>query len=108
MAINTSSKAILLCAAILGLSAPVMAYETSDSAPAVQKLDQQKAVILQIEQTNVTLQPLGDKTQKVTAPFANAAEFKVGDTVTISGNTLKKAETVLDKTQPGEAGTKTN
>lgn len=102
-------KAALLGGSLLGLSIPCLAA-TEPAAPAptsgsyTQKLQQEEAIVVRIEQNNVTLQSVGDKNKITTAPFSNAAEFKVGDKVIVVGNALKQSSDPASdtKTAPTE------
>lgn len=100
MKIAKTSKAVLFCVALLGLSIPCFANEIRASGNNVQRIQQQQeeAIVLHVDQNNVTLQSVGDKDKKLTAPFINATEFKVGDKVVLMGNVLKKAS--ADTTPP--------
>lgn len=93
MKIGKMSKTIMICVSLLTMSIPCLAK----SAPVAgqpeqteQKNQQADATIIQIDKNNVTLQGIADKEKKITAPFINAAEFKVGDKVIVTGDTLKK------------------
>jgi len=85
------SKTVVICASLLGLAIPCFASEIPVSANNAQKYQQEEAIVLRVDQNNVTLQAVGDKNKKLTAVFSNASEFKAGDKVILSGNTLKKA-----------------
>ena len=95
MKIVKMSKTVLICVSLLGLAIPCLANETpaagNVSGNNEQKIQQEEAIVVRIDQNNVTLQAVGDKDKKLTAPFINAAEFKAGDKVVLMGNTLKKA-----------------
>ena len=104
MKIANMSKTALLCVSLLGLAVPCMANEIPASGIHAQKSQQAEAIVVQIDQNNVTLQSVGDKDKKVTAPFSNAAEFKVGDKVVLVGNTLKKFD---NNATPGTDSTPT-
>jgi len=100
MKIANKYTTALLCASILGLSIPCLASEIPASGISAQKVQQEEAIVLRVEQNNVTLQAVADKDKKLTAPFSNASEFKAGDKVILSGNTLKKASADT-RTDPG-------
>lgn len=91
MKIVKMSKTVLICVSLLALSIPCLANEIPVSGNNAQKIQQEEAIVVRIDQNNVTLQAAGDKDKKLTAPFINAAEFKAGDKVVLMGNTLKKA-----------------
>lgn len=101
MNIAKTSTVVLICASLLGLAIPCMANEIPASENNAQKIQQEEAIVIRIDQNNVTLQSVGDKEKKLTAPFINASEFKAGDKVIISGNTLRKASSG-SKTTPTE------
>ena len=90
MKIKRILKAALICVSLLGLSVPCLATETPASGNYAQKIQQEEAIVVRIDQNNVTLQAVGDKSKITTAPFSNAAEFKVGDKVIVVGNVLKQ------------------
>ena len=91
MKISKMTKTVLCCASLLALSIPCMANEIPVPGNNVQKIQQEEAVVISVDQNNVTLEAVGNKDQKLTAPFSNASEFKPGDKVILMGNTLKKA-----------------
>lgn len=96
MKLGILMQTVLCCISLLGLSMTCMATETPNAA---QK--QEEAIVVRIDHNDVTLQAVGDKDRTITAPFSNAAEFKVGDKVVIIGNTLRSSEkTSGDKSQP--------
>lgn len=95
----------ILCASLLGLALQSLATEAPDTGNYAAKIKQEESIVVRIDQNNVTLQAIGDKDKKITAPFSNAAEFKVGDKVIISGNTLKKSDGDIPENgqQPGNS-----
>ncbi|MSM40164.1 MAG: hypothetical protein GJT30_11155 [Geobacter sp.] len=96
MKLGILMQTVLCCISLLGLSMTCLATETPNAA---QK--QEEAIVVRIDHNDVTLQAVGDKDRTITAPFSNAAEFKVGDKVVIIGNTLRSSEkTSDDKAQP--------
>jgi hypothetical protein len=99
MKIKRISRAALLCVSLLGLSVPCLANETPASGNYTHKIQQEEAVVVRINQNNVTLQAIGDKDKITTAPFSNAAEFKVGDKVIIVGNLLKPSTDAASDTK---------
>ena len=104
MKIANMSKTALFCVSLLGLAIPCMANEIPVSGNHTQKIQQAEAIVVHIDQNNVTLQAVEDKDKKMIAPFSNAAEFKVGDKVVLEGNTLKKSDSSLtDVPQPHDA-----
>jgi len=107
MKIVSLSITALLYASILGSPVICLSGEIPATGNYAQKALQDEAIILRIEQNNVTLQTTGDKGKKVTAPFSNATEFKVGDKVVVVGNTLKRPDQV-EAVQPGGAYSDTN
>lgn len=84
---------VACCAALLGSALPCMAT-TEPSAPEsyTQKIQQEEATIVHIDQNNVTLQSTSDKSKIMTITSNNAADFKIGEKVTVMGTTLKKFE----------------
>lgn len=104
MKIGKISKTIMICVSLLALSIPCLAKEGTVPGQYEQKNvpadaanhqpdaanHQPDATIVSIDNNNVTLQGIEDKDKKITAPFINASEFKVGDRVIVSGNTLIK------------------
>lgn len=98
MKIANMSKTTLFCVSLLGLSIPCLANEIPDSVSNSQVIQQAEAVVLHIDQNNVTLQDLGDKNNKIIDTFSNAGEFKAGDKVIFVGNTLKKASSDTNTT----------
>ncbi len=98
-------KASLLCASLLGFAIPCFAAPEAPAAGGyAQKIQKEEAVVVRIDQNNVTLQGVADKSKITTAPFSNAAEFKVGDKVVVVGNTLKQSSDATSdtKTAPTE------
>lgn len=91
MKITKMSKTVLYCASLLALSVPCLANEIPVSGNNAQKIQQEEAVVISVDQNNVTLEAVGNKEKKLTASFSNASEFKAGDKVILTGNTLKKA-----------------
>ncbi len=88
------TKTALFCVTLIGFALPCIASETA--APPeniIQKTQQEEAVVVSIDQNNVTLQSTAEKGKTFTISSKNAADFKVGDRVTVVGNTLKKSET---------------
>jgi len=103
MKLGILMQTVLCCISLLGLSMTCMASETPNAA---QKQDE--AIVVRIEHNDVTLQAVGDKSRTITAPFSNAAEFKVGDKVVIIGNTLRSSENASgDKAQPNDPAPET-
>ena len=107
MKLGNMSKTALFCVSLLGSSIPCLATESPSSGEYSQKVLQEEAIIVRIDQSNVTLQSIGDKSKTITAPFGNAAEFKVGDKVIVMGNTLKKNDGLTEKAQPKDASSDT-
>jgi len=101
MKIEQMSKTVVICASLLVLAIPCLASEIPVSANNAQKYQQEEAIVIRVDQNNVTLQAVGDKDKKLTAPFTNASEFKAGDKVILSGNTLKKASSDSKTTPTG-------
>ncbi|RII29758.1 MAG: hypothetical protein CXR30_10605 [Geobacter sp.] len=89
MKIGMMPKTAMCCALLLGSSLTCLASETPDTGHYAQKIQQEEAIVVRIDQNNVTLQSTGDKEKIVTAPFSNAADFKVGDKVIVIGNSLQ-------------------
>lgn len=96
------TNTVLCCVALLGSAYTGMA---SDEAPYAQKIQQEEAIVVRIDQHNVTLQAAKDKDKIVTAPFSNAEDFKVGDRVVVIGNSLKPSDPAATP-QPGDAPAK--
>lgn len=90
MKISKMSKTALLCVSMLGLSIQCLANEIPDSINNQQVVREAEAVVIRIDRGNVTLQDLGDKSNKFVAPFSNAEQFKAGDKVILIGDTLVK------------------
>ena len=108
MKIGKMSTTVLFCVSLLGLSMPCLANEPPNSGQVRQKISQEDAIVVSIEQNNVTLQFAGEKERKVTASFGNASEFKVGDRVFVVGNSLKKSDSGLtDKAPANDSSTNT-
>lgn len=97
--VNISKKA-LLCISLLGLTVPCMANEIPQSGKHVQRVEQEEAIIVNIDQNYVTLQSVGDKDKISSIPFSNTGRLKVGDKVIVTGNTFKIKED-SGKTGPG-------
>lgn len=90
MKITKMSKTALLCVSLLGLSIQCMANEIPDSINNQQVVREAEAMVIRVDRDNVTLQDLGDKNNKIVAPFSNADKFKAGDKVILVGDTLVK------------------
>jgi hypothetical protein len=89
----TISKSALLCAALIAFATPCAATETpATTGHYNQKIQQEEAFVVRIDQNNVTLQSASDKSRILTIVSSNAADFKVGEKVTVMGDTLKKFE----------------
>lgn len=90
MKIVKMSKTALLCVSMLGLSIQCLANEIPDSINNQQVVREAEAMVIRVDRDNVTLQDLGDKSNKFIAPFSNADQFKAGDKVILIGDTLIK------------------
>lgn len=90
MKIANVSKTALICVSLLGLSIQCLANEIPDSANNQQVVREAEAMVIHVDRDKVTLQDLGDKSNKFVAPFSNAANFKAGDKVILVGDTLVK------------------
>jgi hypothetical protein len=90
MKIVKMSKTALLCVSLLGLSIQCLANEIPASMSTQQVVREAEAVVINVDQGNVTLQDLGDKNNKIVASFSNADKFKAGDKVILVGDTLIK------------------
>ncbi|NVN92758.1 MAG: hypothetical protein HXX11_19480 [Desulfuromonadales bacterium] len=99
------STTALCCAALIGCAIPCMATETPTITESyTQKIQQEEAIIVRIDQNNVTLQSISDKSKIMTISSNNAADFKIGEKVTVVGNTLKKFESAPAATaKPGDS-----
>lgn len=93
------SQTALICASLLGATGYCLSSEIPQPFGHQQVVREAEAVILRIERNNVTLQDLGDRSNRITAPFSNAAQFKAGDKVFLVGDTMVKvsANTATDR-----------
>lgn len=93
MRIRFLTKAMLLCATLLGFAAPCPASgPPAASADSFQQAQSEEAVIVSINQNKVTLQSTSDKDRISTITTDTTTGLKVGDRVKVTGNVLTKAE----------------
>lgn len=103
MNIARISKMALICASLLGTTGYCLASEIPQPDAHQQVVREAEAVILRIDRNNVTLQDLGDRSNRIVAPFSNAAKFKAGDKVFLVGDTLVKVSSNLADDRQSES-----